>query len=269
MIEDGLKPIERDKRDYSYHRTFGAALSFPSSFNTDRGYKVPNQNADGFHNACTAYTQTSIASDEDGVFYRPYYTYDKTLFMDNSPMGAPCDIRNSLKSTVVYGLQAEGEKTDDEALAHRRGQYFNVQKTTDWFDGIRSALYTNKHSVSVGTSWFNEFNLSAGYVDSFYYNGDPNAYPRHNWKACGWVTRKGKLYLKVLPWQGAGYGDRGFLYFSREVVNKLMSIEGSGAFTFAKARPEDIAYIRSTVAQTLVTYTLRLKAFIQLLKLYS
>jgi hypothetical protein len=269
MSGDGLKAIVRDNRDHSYHRTFGSVGTFPQTFNTDAGFGIPNQDMDGFPNGCTGYTQASIASDEDKVVYKPYFTYEKTLFMGNEPMGAPCDLRDSLKSTIVYGLQRDTEKTDEEALQHRRGRYFNVQPTTDWFDGIRSAIYTNNRSVSMGTSWFIEFNISHGFVDRFYYNGNPNNYPRHNYKACGWTTKGGDPYLKVLPWQGRGYGKDGFLYFSRDVVNKLMSIDGSGAFTFAKAKPEDIQNIRSTTMQVLVTYLLRVKAFLSLLKTYS
>jgi hypothetical protein len=73
-------------------------------------------------------------------------------------VGDPCTLQSSFKSGVVCALQAVGETTDAQALAHRRGPYFEVTKLPglDWFDSLWSALQMGTKPVSVGTVWFPE-----------------------------------------------------------------------------------------------------------------
>lgn len=242
MILHGLRPIEKRKTNYSFPRTFGAVQPpvFPDYYNTDAGFGFPNQNADGLPNGCTGYAQSELCQDEDKVLYKPYFTYDKTLFIEGSKNGEPCNIYDSLDSTRVYGVQRDTETTDEEALKHKRGQYYQVERTNglDYFDALRSALWVNRganRSISIGSPWYPEFqNPIKGIVNTVDTENGWDVFSGHNYKICGWKTIGGKPYLIVKPWCGPFYGDEGFAYFSREVINKLFNVPGVAAFTLAQ-----------------------------------
>lgn len=224
---------------------------FPDEFLTDAKLTNPSQNDDGFPEGCTGYTQSELCQDEDHRIYDPAFTYEKTLMMDNLPPGSPCDIRTSLKSTIVYGVKNDTE-TEQDALTHRRGNYFNVQKTTDWYDGIKQAIYTGGRSVSVGTPWFWGDRPPAVLTAPAKYTW--NGYPGHNWKICGWKKYKGVEFLVGKAWTGRSTGDQGFVYISREIINPLMNMPYTGAFTVAVATNHDIQTINWTLREQILKY---------------
>ncbi len=265
-IKNGIKPTKKDHRDLSFPKTFGAvsiSLSFPEEYNVDAGLTIPDQNMDGRPYGCSGYTQSELCQDEDGVKYNPGFTYDKTRMMEGTyPQDVGCSIRDSLKSTIVYGVEADGEVGDKQAFNHHRGQYFNVEPTVDFFDGIRSALWLgrlDKRSVSVGTPWYAiwmgqgpsriaEDGFAPLPVD---FNSN---YSWHNYKVCGWRTINGVPYLIIKPWCGSTFGNKGYCYFSRELVNQLMAVDGSAAFTLGKADPQNIQLVELSVLETIVSY---------------
>lgn len=254
MIQHGVNPVETDHRDRSYPRTFGSIRTFPDTFNTDAGLTLPDQNADGYPNGCTGYTQSELGSDEDKVIYDPAYTYLKTLFITGGKNGDPCDMRSSLKSTIIYGLKLKGNDADN-AYSHRRGAYYNVVDETglDTFDDIRSALFTNNYSVSIATPWYLDWDAQAN-------NGGMVTSPGtqitswHNWKICGWKTINGVPYLIGKTWQGKNVGDNGWMYFSRETINAVMEIKGTGAFTLAPANASNMQNIKTTFLEFILSY---------------
>ncbi len=120
MIQTGVR-CNPDHRDYSHTKTFGSITSFPEEFNTDLGVTNPNQNAEGLPFGCTGYTQAEVCSDQDGTIYKPSYTYLKTQMMEGTTgQNIGCDIRDSLKSTNVYGVQALNENNDLAAFTSTR-----------------------------------------------------------------------------------------------------------------------------------------------------
>lgn len=261
-MKHGVLKIKPDHRDFDFNRTFrlyGGVSVLPVEFNLDAGLSMPDQNTDGLPEGCTSYAQTDLCSDEDRILYQQKFTYQKTLYMDNLPPGSPCNIRTSLNSTIVYGTLATGETTDAQALNHRRGQYFSVQPSGDWFDGIRVTLMTNR-SVSIGTPWPTEWEtpLKGVIPQSFTLTGKE---PWHNWVICGWKQVNNVPFLIGRTWQGKNYGDGGLAYFSRETINAVMKISGTGAFTLAQANPQNIQNVRLTLMQTLLSYYYRLENF--------
>lgn len=267
-MKDGIKPIKLDHRDHSFQRTFGAvssSLLLPSEYICDAGFGAPDQNVDGLPYGCSGYAQSELCQDEDSIHYKPEYTYDKTRLMEGtypSPVG--CDIRDSLKSTLIYGVQGLDETTDQEAFGHHRGQYFNVGPTEDYFEGIINALWLNrleKRSVSMGTPWFPEWlpPVNGGKVQADGIVSVPQTYdlahvPWHNWKICGWKTMNGIRYLIGKPWCGPDFGDKGFCYFPQEIINKIMSIEGSAAFTLGKANKDNIVNVKLNLIDMVLSY---------------
>ncbi|MHB1097907.1 MAG: hypothetical protein ACYC3F_17245, partial [Gemmatimonadaceae bacterium] len=53
----------------------------------------------------------------------------------------------------------------------------------------------------------------------------------HNYTIDGKTTINGVPYLIVYSLQGNRIGDNGKLYFSRETINKALTVTGSGALT--------------------------------------
>lgn len=261
LPKNGVKLVKKDHRDYSLHRTFGGIAVAFTECNFDAGLTNRDQVADGLPNGCTGYTQSDISGDEDKLIYIPKYTYDKTLIMEGITPSDPqfeqvgCDIRKSLSSIIVYGLQQQGEGPE-LALNHRRGAYYNVDLmgSMDWFDSIRYALQINKTSISLATPWFAKFALPVNGIIQAPPSYDVTFASWHNHKICGWKMINGVPYLIDKSWQGSGYGDNGFVYFPREVINQLMSINGSGAFTIAPFSASNLQTVKLNLLETLLSY---------------
>lgn len=267
-IQHGLNKILVDHRNYSFPRTFGAIapeLLPLEDFDFDPGLTMPDQNADGNPEGCVWYTSTELCNDEDAAAYDVSFTRKNVLFMENRADG-PCSLTDGLEATIDYGVR-KIEESDTAAWARHRGQYFQVEETQqlDWFDSIRSTLWlnrANKRSVSIGTIWPSEFEQMVtrdGIIPGeFAFNGDVDSYPGHNWKISGQKTIDGTLYLKAKTWQGIGYGNGGWCYFPRTTINKLLSIQYSGAFTLAQATQENIQLVELTILERVYSYYYRL-----------
>ncbi len=222
MVINGLKPLKRDVRDFSVNKTFGTTGVFPDSYNTDAGLTMPDQMAPNLQftppipplpAGCTDYASSELCIDEDKQLYSPLALEAVTHANQNGG----CDMRYALACAVSV---------------YNRAAYFAVEPTTDWFDGIRSAIMMLNRSVSIGTPWMSEWmSVQEGIIpDVFVYSGHE---PWHNHKICGWKTINGEPYLVDKSWQGENYGDHGWAYFSRPTVNAVMEIAGTGAYTLA------------------------------------
>lgn len=266
MIKHGINPIRKDHRDYDHHKTFGTAgfdvTTLPTDLNMDAGISMPNQNLPypefnipALPMGCTGYTQSELGQDEDGQLYNPRFTYDVTL-KDEGIAGETqgCNIRDSLASTIQLGFQdAQG------AVGNCRVAYFNIIAASplDWFDAIRVAIFSTqqeKRSVSIGTPWYAEWESPTnGILPSPANIQNIAGLPWHNYKIAGWKTINGVPYLLVKSWQGAEYGDAGWAYMPRSVINSVMAVKGTGAFTLSRLagvspQPVDLGIVATLVS---------------------
>jgi len=258
ISKNGTGPSKLDPRDYSFHKTFahyGAAspVNLPlDEYNFDSGLDMPDQNADGFPNGCTGYTQSNIAEDEDKASYDPSYTYLHTCVMEGHDYTQGCDIRTSAKCGQVNGMQVKGDTDLNNATKHRRGAYFSVDQAyqRDWFDSFRIALRNGK-PISCGTPWFPEWERMGtdGILPDFTYDGNPNDVAWHNFAIKGETTINGLPYLRIKSWQGSNYGQNGWCFMSRDVFNKAFDINGTIALVQAEALPQDTVTIQLTLLQ--------------------
>ncbi len=259
-MNHGCKPVRPDHRDLSHTRTFGAITpeTFPDEWDTDCGLTCPDQNAMGMPNGCTGFTQSELCNDEDKCVYKPQFTYLKTQQMEGTAgQNVGCDIRDSLKSTVVYGVELSGE-TDEQAFAHRRGSYYQVEQAPDYFDGIRSCLIKGR-SVSIATPWYSNFSYpDLNGIVTAPASWSTSGLPYHNFKVCGWVTIAGTPYLKIKPWVGPQYGINGFSYFPREVVNQLLDQTYTGAFVLDVFDPNAKTVAIYTTYEIVIGYLRRI-----------
>lgn len=224
-MNHGVNPVSRDFRDFSFSRTFAAKVGslgiFPDSFSTDAGLTMPSQDevntqfnppVPALPFGCTDYAQSECCIDLKKQLLSPMLLENVTHA--NANQG--CDVRVSLGAALsVY---------DEEA-------YFAITQVegSDWFDSIRAAIYASNRSVSIVTPWMSEWAVTdAGViVPTFNYTGSE---PYHNWKIPGWNAN---TQLLGKTWQGTTYGDNGWGYWTRETINEVMEIPGTGAFTIA------------------------------------
>lgn len=252
----------KDHRRYSFSRTFGATEELVDcEFDTglaNFNQNIPNPTTGDFAmpEGCTAMTRADIATNEDHIIYKPGFTYDKSCFIAGVPVGSPLPLEASFKSGVVYGLQAVDETTDEQALTHRRGPYFEVDKShDDWFDSLWSALLTGKKCLSVGSVWYPEMTTET-VIDTVNIRPTNDG---HDWEATGVVTQDGTPRMHVKWWGGE------MKWLGREAVNSLLSYGGFDCLTDVdgKATPADIQLVRLNIMQVLLSYYYRLLALIQ------
>ncbi len=255
----GLKPIDWSKhrgllRPYSLFGTFEAIVPTLQEFNFNKLQLLPNQDADGLPQACTAYAQLGIASNEDYTVYDDYdWFYRKTLALDGSPYGAPCDIITSLKTGTDYGVKSK-TMTEAEALNNRRAPYFIVEKLGDWYDALLSAMQTIQGGISLGTEWQPIFETVGhdGIIPPF--TANKNWTEGHDWIAYGQKIINGEPRIICVSHQGRVYGNQGEIYFNRQQINDLLSSNGAGAFGQKHASPQDIAKVRMSILDAIYSF---------------
>lgn len=257
----GLLPRKyKDHRRYSFARTFGSAAALVDC-DFDKDLWNPNQNAPEtifnnppIYNGCSYYTRSDVAANEDGILYNPAFVGQKACLIENVPYGSPLPLEASFKAGIDYGLLALGETTDAQALAHRRGAYFEIEQGSakDMFDAFWSAMLKGQKCLSVGTPWFPEFNNSPMVFSVDIRTTDD----WHNWEACGVKTIDGVPMMKVKWWGGP------VKYFSREAINALVAVKGADYLTDVngKATSADIQTIRINILQLLISLYQRLRA---------
>lgn len=249
-IKHGVTPTKLDKRDFSFHKTFaGVGVQLPPDFNMDAGFGMPNQNVPnevfGFRAmpyGCTEYSASEICSDQDFRHYNPYFIETNVHANEKGGM----DMRTPLNSICTNGVTTEKGEVFDffdqmEAKKNRRDAYFRVGQNPDYFDGMRTAMFTNKRSITIGTPWFPEWNAAGWVMGSGIMPMPDLAQVKnlswHCYKIAGWKTIDGEIYLQCKPWCGPNFGNNGWIYLSRNVFNTVMTVFGTAAFTVAKVNP--------------------------------
>lgn len=231
MISHGVQPVRRKKHHLST-RSFGASTPSYEPFNYDAGFGFPDQNAEGFPEDCLIYSTNEVGQDEDKVHFNRAFLKGKVLSVTGHQ--GPYQAEDVVPLAVVYGLQAEGETTDAQAYAHKRGEEFWLEKNPgmDWYDSLLAAMEATGCSFIVIGPWFPAFEDvgSTGIILPTFplkWTSEPG----HARKDSG-LDAGG--YLIEKSWQGPGYGQGGYTRWSREAFNDYMLIPGTGAVTLVK-----------------------------------
>lgn len=256
MLKSGAKPTRLDHRDYDYHKSFGSVagqIVFPTSYSTDAGLTMPNQDVENDYftppvpalpYGCTDYTTSELATD---------FTPVVTLVKD------PEQVEDMTSANANGGADVRTSLLAGKKLGWFTG-IFNItaQDGNDMFDAIRTAMASGgseKRSVSIGTPWFPIFeSVDASGILVMPENFTVGPFTWHNWKICGWKLIGDQIYLVGKTWQGSNYGDKGFVYFSRILVNNLMAVSGSVAFTATTGTLPPITTISLSWLQFLLSY---------------
>lgn len=244
MIKNGARPTKIDHRDYDFHKTFGsvAPASFPAEYLCDAGVTMPDQNQqNNFFNppvpalfdGCTDYAQSEIATDlSNGTVIRNPEDLDK---LTNANALGGFDIRQSI--TIAKNQLGWFSA------------FFNIRAISplDFFDAFRLAQLSGapeKRSITFGTPWFPSWEAACNpsvnpsgvmpmptALELSSIKQNINSFSWHNSKLDGWTTKNGTPLYRDKSWQGNAVGDKGFVYFPREVINTVMQITGTVGFT--------------------------------------
>jgi hypothetical protein len=250
----GSRPWRWDprERNFSHTRLFGAAdpLRLPID-----GLHRPRRQVE--HQGATVRCGAYSAAVGNGYIRRSRFHPDWQAVSIGKKQGRSVDVNgsepracmNSLRDDgsipwdaatphlATYGIQATNDSADypttayEQAQNHRITAYLGVDDPFDTFDDIRHALHRAYHPPT-GTGavvhafgrWFDEWtNPNLGII--------PETYARfagwHAYLFIDWCLIDGMQYLVAQNSYGDGIGDRGFVYFPREVVNREFAVWGA------------------------------------------
>lgn len=248
----GYKLTARSKKDYST-RTFGKVhpLEFPYEYSVRSPFPIPDQNAEGLFNGCTAYSVCGIAEAQDGIEYDDKKQYEAALKRAELPAGSPMSLNDAFDIPIHIGLWEKGKDVDP--AVHKKPAYFFVEGDYDHFDNIRQTLMQNKddkRACGVGHTWYDEFRRVGS--DGILPDNPTLALGGHSVIIDGWKIINGQPYLTVESHQGPNYGDHGYVYYSRALTNKLFAQWGASAATIKDAPDGEIMKIQLNWIQQLI-----------------
>lgn len=268
ILKSGSRPNKIDARDYDFHKTFGnvGVIKYPvfdPEYLCDAGLTMFNQNVANLYfdptvpaepYGCTNYCQGDCSTDTDGQVKNPAAL--EAVTHANALGGF--DVRQSFLAAVKIGWFSA---------------FFNITAYAplDFFDAFRVAQISGapeRRSISWGCPWFPSWEAACnpnvnplaimpmptdleittarketGIFGGFHRlnhklirlaGGSAPAIGWHNSKLDGWTNVQGRLVYRDKSFQGNTVGNNGFIYFPREVINMVMTISGTVAFTGTK-----------------------------------
>ncbi len=255
----GLKPLKRDKRDYSHHKTFGSAplTGIPDEYTLFS--TILNQGATP---KCTAYSSCAIREVQAGVAFDPDFFFAQEGVVAGAASADGYDLRITMKTGCNGGFKPTQGDITKPPSDFNEDSFFTVDGPYDLFDNSRSAMaiakaMAEKRCVQFGTTWFLEWSFAqGGVIQGSYATLTPIGL--HALKGAGWTRHKkdgtplpalpnNDPYLAIQNSYGTGYGDDGIFYFPRAVVNKYFS---EGAFIWrvkSDLTPQQIGFIQSAI----------------------
>lgn len=298
MIKNGARPTRRSHLDRDLHKSFGNALgdvTFPTEFFVTKDPNRPDQNADGESEGCTNYTQWRLASNLGKTGITPAQL--EAVTHANALGGS--DIRTSILAclpassahperlgwfTNFYNIQAKGiiDWFDAFRLAQVSGlpEQRSLSWGTPWFPSWENAIngvlmtrqpdgtYTllaNPAGKQVVMPMPTDDELASlkkesGLFGLFRRLGFGSSMSWHNSELDGWTLAHGPLTYRDESWQGPNIGEGGFVFFPREVINTVMTISGTVAYTGTNQIPQNPQTVDMTAVGWIVSLILSLLA---------
>ncbi len=220
---------------------------------------ILNQNELDF---CPGFSAVELQNAIWGTNFDPYYQFAKIKQVRGEYTQYGANVRDSAKSVVRYGslpaklapythgLNAVSDRDrnflanwenyptefDGFASKYADESYFFLDGKYDAFDNMRSALWIHileRRGISFGLLWRESWSYTHGGIipDTM-----PQPSPRdggHDMAVVGQKTIDDKIYLVLQQTWGDGFGDKGFFYFPRTIIDQCFA-QGYGAFLFSR-----------------------------------
>ena len=270
-MNNGSRPTRLSHKDFDLHRSFGniAPVSFPTEYFVDAGFTMPNQVEEGEPFGCTNYAQAELTTDLTGEIHHPQDL--EAVTHANALRGY--DVRESLNAackslkwfTAYYNIRSSGiiDSFDAFRLAQISGlpEKRSITLGTPWFPSWKAAMYGSIFIQNADGT----YTTMGGGVKSIIMpmpteaelsvaRRDPLSLTWHDSKLDGWTTRNGVLLYRDKSWQGPNIGEGGFIYFPREVINVVMSIPRTVAYTITNQTPEKVQTVSLSAVQWITSY---------------
>jgi len=247
QIQGGLRPLKKDRRDFSYTKKFGIVSLPTQNFRVGAPLEIKEQFSSDM---CTAFASTGLSELQEGVILSPEWQFAKIKQMEGNWQAWGADLRTTCKSLVKYGslpkdkaefnlkfkdrnFLANWENWDKTkygngfelemiARKHRKQSYFAIDTSgyTDLFDAMRGALWQQKEykrGILTGIMWRTVWNnLKDGIIPIQNGGGEFG----HSFYFIGQKYIDNVLYLEAITSNGLDMGNKGSYYFPREVVNQ-------------------------------------------------
>lgn len=244
-MRSGTRPSRHVHRQKTFKFGAVSASSLPD-FCVDRNLWWPNQDTENAPTECVGYSAADFLIDLTEQIYTPDFSYAAACFLAGDDGSDGTSFVAGPQSLVALGglpqsfAQAtaadHGElyiadwdnwNADQKKAALMKAQngVRNVLGNGDAFDSILTACYQTGQGVFIGTEWYVAFNTAPGGIAPLVQG--PSAL-WHAYRIKGKKTINGVSYAMVKAWGGL-WGDEGWLYFSRELVNWLFETPGTGA----------------------------------------
>ena len=252
QIKGGLIYKKPDKRNFNFGKVFGTIdlSEIPADFIVAE----PKQKDQGDTDFCSAFSSTSASEPQEGVELNPFWQFAVSKVISGDPEAWGQTLENAIKVHTKYGAINEsdfdrGEFGDEElryiknypeelfekAEEHKKQSYFEAKGYKETFDSYRACLWANRTTkrllitgVILHDSWIDS---QDGIIKE---SGNPVS-----GDACiiiGQKTIDGEPYLIAQLSAGEKIGDKGKLYYSREMINKYFNF---GGFLFVDMPPEE------------------------------
>lgn len=253
-IKGGLRPLPKDRRDFSHNKVFGTIEEVPDiDFVVAEPKWIEDQQDSDY---CTGYSSSSVSEDQEDVDLCPIFSFAAIKSIDGKPDEWGSDLRSACKAAVKVGFLEKKDSpytVDDKretvvylsnwpkgliekALDHKKESYFRVDEGEDIFELMRRALWQHKNkkcSISTGTTWRKDWTLAKGGIIP---NFPSHPLVGHALKIFGQKIIMDEPYLMTQLSNGEGIGDKGIFYFSREIINRDFKF---GAFMFIDMPQEE------------------------------
>lgn len=247
MIKSALSELVKDERDFTLGSLVPKKADVPLVDFEVGNAEIEDQ---GDSMLCTLYASTKALELKDSIRRSPFYNALKVQEGGADVYAQGTDLRTACKTFVDYGslsvqdAPADISSTNDwhnlpakfDIIAEKLAEssYLAVTGYEDTFSSVQSFLWANKRAIVTGmpfrTSW--EYTLGGVVSEVYEPNGSNHAFI--------WVGQKminGQAYLKAQLSNGTEIGDKGYFYFSKNVVNREAYL---GNFSFIDYPPEII-----------------------------
>lgn len=272
----GLQQLPKDDRDFSRTRVLGGFAKIPSlppSFIVGTPLDIKDQRES---DCCTCYASSACIQHTEGIILDPLYLFALAKDMSGDIAAFGLDLRVVCKAACQFGLieQSISPFTLDKgrdfiatlanwpdlkwaAAKHQQKSFVTVDGAFDTFDNIRLALWNNGkggNPVLTGAMWEGAWTYAEGAIVSEVDKNDVAG--GHAFMFRGWMEIDHVPYLYAQLSNGEEMGDRGFFYFSREVVNSECDF---GNFQFIDMPKETAQAIHASPWPAITRFILAIK----------
>lgn len=240
----GLQPLKKDERDLKLGSLslLPKIEELPAGFQL-KGVKIKNQRDSDF---CSSHMSCTMSEFQEDIELEPSWSFAVSKMLTEDPESYGQNLRDAFKAHVKFGALPSSESPfslenkDDKflrridnwpdlfnkALPYKKQSYVFITGQYDHFDNIRASMWKfrdEERAVGLGVVW--SWPMTQMIMDTYSDFGGGHAI-----SCVGWKTIDGKPYLIIQNSYGEQAGDKGYHYFSREVINKFVGMYGAGMF---------------------------------------